>query len=73
MQSRFVVVVFPDEDGPAMSTSLVFFLCAISSAIFAIFFSCSASERLTMSVAFPCATASLKSPMVSMCSRSCHL
>ena len=64
MESRLHVVVLPEEDGPASSTSFTSGREAICSAMEAIFFSCKASLTLMMSVACPPATASLKSPTV---------
>ena len=72
IESRLHDVVFPLDDGPAMSTIFTFFLAAISSAICAIFFSCRASERFMRSVVIPLSTASFRSPMVRSASMSCQ-
>ena len=46
-------VVFPDDDGPAISTIFTLSFSAIWSAIFEIFFSCKASSNKTTSFELP--------------------
>jgi hypothetical protein len=53
IESLWANVVFPEEDGPDISTTRFLPLFDIVSAILASFFSCSASDILIISVDFP--------------------
>ena len=72
MDNRLHVVVFPDDEGPASSTTFTLLRRAISSAMAEIFFSCNASDTLIMSFALPLLTAALNAPTVSIPRMLCH-